>query len=307
MLLRPATAADLPEAAGVWGAAWHDGHDGHVAEELVAARTPEYFLSRISELLECTTIAVGDEGQILGVVIVVDDEFSQLAVADSGRRGGVGAALLAAAEEQVAAAGHGTIWLAVVEGNARARGFYERRGWTDEGPTVYRARSAGGAIPVPVQRYEKRLTVVAVESPRNVGVAELLRGGEAFAESLYPAEENFILPLEALEGADATVFVARVGGEALGMAALVQHGSDYELKRLFVSEAARGQGLAGLLLDALEEHARDAGAVVIRLETGNRSDAAIALYERRGYTHIPRFGEYADSASSVCMQLLLVE
>jgi len=146
---------------------------------------------------------------------------------------------------------------------------------------------------------------VTIESPRAPGVAELLRAGEAFAEALYPAEENFILPLEALEGPGVTVFVARVVGEALGMAALVQHGSDYELKRMFVSEAARGQGLAGLLLDALEEHARDAGAVVIRLETGNRSDAAIALYEKRGYVHIPRFGEYADSASSVCMELTL--
>ena len=146
---------------------------------------------------------------------------------------------------------------------------------------------------------------VAIESPRSPGIAELLRGGEAFAEALYPAEENFILPLEALEDPGVAVFVARVGGEALGMAALVQHGPDYELKRLFVSEAARGQGLAGLLLDALEEHARDAGAVVIRLETGNRSDAAVALYEKRGYVHIPRFGEYADSDSSVCMELVL--
>ena len=146
---------------------------------------------------------------------------------------------------------------------------------------------------------------IAIESPRSPGVPELLRAGEAFAESLYPAEENFILPLEALEEPGVAVFVARVDGEALGMAALVQHGSDYELKRMFMSEAARGQGLAGLLLDALEGHARDAGAVVIRLETGNRSDAAIALYEKRGYVRIPRFGEYADSASSVCMELAL--
>jgi len=147
---------------------------------------------------------------------------------------------------------------------------------------------------------------IEIESPRSPGVAELLRAGEAFAESLYPAEENFILPLEALEEPGVTVFVARVDGDALGMAALVQHGPEFELKRLFVSEAARGQGLAGALLDVLEEHARDAGAAVIRLETGNRSDAAVALYEKRGYVHIPRFGEYADSASSVCMELPLV-
>ena len=146
---------------------------------------------------------------------------------------------------------------------------------------------------------------IAVESPREAGIAELLRDGEAYAESLYPAEENFILPLSALEKPGVTVFVARVDGRALGMAALVLAGSGAELKRLYVAEAARGQGLARLLLDALEQHARAAGVTSIRLETGNRSLAAIALYEKRGYSRIPRFGEYTDSASSVCMELVL--
>ncbi|WP_268236635.1 hypothetical protein [Salinibacterium xinjiangense] len=36
-----------------------------------------------------------------------------------------------------------------------------------------------------------------------------------------------------------------------------------------------------------------------------RSTAAVALYEKRGYRHIPRFGDYVDSASSVCMELAL--
>ena len=146
---------------------------------------------------------------------------------------------------------------------------------------------------------------IAIESPREAGIAALLRAGEEYAESLYPAEENFILPLAALEKPGVTVFVARIGGEALGMAALVVTQSGAELKRLYVADAARGQGLAAGLLDALEAHARATGVAVIRLETGNRSLAAIALYEKRGYRRIPRFGEYVDSASSVCMQLTL--
>jgi len=146
---------------------------------------------------------------------------------------------------------------------------------------------------------------IAIESPREPGIAELLRAGEQFAEALYPAEENFILPLEALEKPGVTVFVARTDGRALGMAALVEHDGYAELKRMFVSEDARGQGLAGALLDALDAHARSAGVRIIRLETGDRSDAALALYERRGYRRIPAFGEYVGSASSVCMELAL--
>ena len=146
---------------------------------------------------------------------------------------------------------------------------------------------------------------VSIESPREPGIAELLRAGEEYAESLYPAEDNFILPLEALEKPGVTVFVARVDGVALGMAALVVSPSGAEVKRMYVDEAARGRGLAGLLLAALEEHARAAGVTSIRLETGNRSDAALALYAKHGFVQIPRFGEYVDSASSICMELAL--
>lgn len=134
----------------------------------------------------------------------------------------------------------------------------------------------------------------------------MLRAGEAFAESLYPAEENFFLPLEALEKPGVTVFVARTEGVALGMAALVLGGADgAELKRLFVSDAARGQGLGRALVSTLEEHARAAGVGVIRLETGNRSEGALALYDKLGYRRIPAFGEYIGSASSICLEKML--
>lgn len=147
---------------------------------------------------------------------------------------------------------------------------------------------------------------IAIESPRQADVEALLRDGEAFAESLYPAEENFILPLEALEKPGVTVFVSRTDGVALGMAALVV-GADgeAELKRMFVSDAARGQGLARALLAAVEEHARGAGVRVIRLETGDQSLAALGLYEKVGFRRIPLFGEYVGSASSICMEKAL--
>ena len=51
------------------------------------------------------------------------------------------------AERQVAANGHDTAWLAVVPGNARARAFYEKAGWPDEGPFDY---AAEGEQPIAV-------------------------------------------------------------------------------------------------------------------------------------------------------------
>ena len=51
----------------------------------------------------------------------------------------------------------GGAWLAVVAGNARARRFYERRGWSDGGPFEYAAAGDHGPIPVPSHRYVKDL------------------------------------------------------------------------------------------------------------------------------------------------------
>ena len=89
------------------------------------------------------------------------------------------------------------------------------------------------------------------------------------------------------------------------MASLVMSDDLPELKRLFVYNSARGSGIAGRLLDAIENQARDAPAAVIRLETGDWPTAAVVLCEKRGYRHSPRFSDYVDSASSVCMELAL--
>lgn len=62
---------------------------------------------------------------------------------------GVAATLLAEAERLVATSGHRRAWLAVAVGNARARRFYARQGWTDEGPFDYPAATEVGVIAVP--------------------------------------------------------------------------------------------------------------------------------------------------------------
>jgi GNAT superfamily N-acetyltransferase len=69
----------------------------------------------------------------------------------------VAAALLAEAERLVGVGGHERAWLAVVAGNSRARRFYERNGWTDEGPFDHAAEGPDGPIHVPAHRYVKRL------------------------------------------------------------------------------------------------------------------------------------------------------
>jgi GNAT superfamily N-acetyltransferase len=154
--LRAARDADADAVGTIWASGWRDGHLGHVPEELVAVRTPESFLDRAAQRIADTTVAEVD-GVVAGFIMVDDDEVEQVFV-DAGHRGsGVAAELLAEAERQVAGNGHASAWLAVVEGNARARRFYERLGWHDEGAFQYAARHGDTTIPVPCRRYVKNL------------------------------------------------------------------------------------------------------------------------------------------------------
>ena len=73
-----------------------------------------------------------------------------------------------------------------------------------------------------------------------------------------------------------------------------------EIKRMYVVPAARGRALARAMLAHLETTAREAGAEVMILETGNAQPEAIALYESSGYTAIPGFGHYKNAPENRC-------
>ncbi|GAB2646453.1 GNAT family N-acetyltransferase [Kribbella swartbergensis] len=154
--IRPAEPADADAVAAIWYAGWGDGHLGHVPEELVAFRTKESFWTRAAERVADTTVAVVD-GEVAGFVMVVGDEVEQVYVSREHRGSGVAGVLLSEAERQVKANGHSQAWLAVVTGNARARRFYERSGWTDTGAIEYPASTETGTLPVPCRRYVKQV------------------------------------------------------------------------------------------------------------------------------------------------------
>ncbi len=154
--LRAATEADIPRIAEIWGPAWRDGHLGGVPDELVRIRTPENFVQRSTDIQPQTTLAVVD-GVTVGFVAVADDEIDQLFVDAAARGLGIADVLLRAGEDAIAAAGHAGAWLAVVATNARARRFYERNGWADDGEFSYTTDAAEGTIEVPCRRYVKQL------------------------------------------------------------------------------------------------------------------------------------------------------
>ena len=155
MTLRAASVDDVEAIATVWHEAWRDGHLGCVPEALLPHRRLTDFRERVPDRLKTTTVATLDS-RVIGFVTVQGDELEQLFVAGSARGTGAAAALLREGEKKIAARSD-LAWLAVAEGNARARRFYSREGWSDSGAIDYAAETASGSIPVPCRRYEKRL------------------------------------------------------------------------------------------------------------------------------------------------------
>ena len=153
--LRAASAGDVEDIAGLWHSGWIDGHLGHVPESFHPHRRLDDFRERVPSRIARTTVATIDS-RVVGFVTLHDDELEQIYVAAPARGGGVADALLRHAEQAIAAR-YDRAWLAVAVGNARARRFYARQGWTDAAAIDYEAEIAGGTLTVACRRYEKRL------------------------------------------------------------------------------------------------------------------------------------------------------
>lgn len=156
MELRPAVPGDMAIVADIWHRSWHLAHAGHVPDGLTSARTLEAFHQRTPARVADTTVAEVD-GRLVGFIMVAGDEVEQVFVDLDSHGSGVAAPLLAEAERQVAAAGYDVAWLAVVTGNARARRFYEKHGWRDEGDLPYEVTADGERFVSPCRRYTKAL------------------------------------------------------------------------------------------------------------------------------------------------------
>jgi GNAT superfamily N-acetyltransferase len=100
----------------------------------------------------------------------------------------------------------------------------------------------------------------------------------------------------------ATVLVLDASGEAVGHAALRALDDELEVKRVFVRSAVRGRGASRALMAELERIGLDRGAGRLILQTGDRQQDAVTLYERIGYTRIPIFPPYEAFEFSLCYE-----
>ena|ERR1700686_4722511 len=159
------------------------------------------------------------------------------------------------------------------------------------------------------------LPVMSADSIPNV---EIRRAGPEEADEAFSLAEEYFIAVGVVVREDQRRFVeeyfgdgkgfwtARVNGELAGCIALrsLQPSSppddqvvDYaEIKRMYVREKFRGQGIAQCLLETADEFAREAGYAWIYLDTTNEMLAAAKLYERNGFIRCGRYNKNPQAA-----------
>jgi putative acetyltransferase len=146
-----------------------------------------------------------------------------------------------------------------------------------------------------------RVAAVPVRDPTVVAMLEALTA--ELAGSGYTPDQMFGYSVEQLERTGVHLVGARVAGRLIGLGGVeLQGGGVAELKRFYVEPGHRGTGVADALITALVEHAAAHDVNVVRLETGDKQQAALSFYRRHGFAEVPRFEPYLSSETSVCMQ-----
>ena len=102
------------------------------------------------------------------------------------------------------------------------------------------------------------------------------------------------------------VILAYADAEAIGCGAIKKYDEQtMEIKRMFVKESHRNQGIAAKLLTHLEDWAKEIGFQKCILETGNNQPEAIRLYQKCNYQIIPNYGQYEGVETSFCFEKVI--
>ena len=152
------------------------------------------------------------------------------------------------------------------------------------------------------------MVTIQQDDPARADVRLLLNEHLADMFATSPADSVHALDHSALSAPSITFWTAREDGALLGCGALKQlDATAGEIKSMRTTPAARGRGIAALLLTRILADAQDRGFEQLYRETGSEEFFAPArrLYDRHGFTDCPPFADYTLDPHSVFMQRTL--
>lgn len=83
------------------------------------------------------------------------------------------------------------------------------------------------------------------------------------------------------------IYLAKVGEEIVGTAALINEGNDvYELAKMSVTESWQSKGISKLLIEACLRKAKELEAKKVELFSNHQLKNALKLYEKYGFSYI---------------------
>jgi GNAT superfamily N-acetyltransferase len=125
LLLKP---EDAESVARLFHTQWHATQAPLQDPRMTRHRDLNFFRARVAERAERTLVATGN-GAIAGFTVWTGGMLNSLFVDGESQGRGIGKALCAAAEARMAETGAEVFELHCIEGNGRARAFYESQGW----------------------------------------------------------------------------------------------------------------------------------------------------------------------------------
>ena len=111
---------------------------------------------------------------------------------------------------------------------------------------------------------------------------------------------ELVAPRTWFRNAGGLLWVATVGDAVQGVVGVTPSGDGrVELKKLYVAAALRGKGAGSALIGLVESFAREQGAAGVHLWSDTRFELAHAVYEHKGYRHLPETRELHDVSNSI--------
>ena len=94
-------------------------------------------------------------------------------------------------------------------------------------------------------------------------------------------------PKETILDGGGHIFLARKGDKIVGTAGIANEGdSIFELVKMTVAPAFRGQGISKMLIEKCLDKAKELKAKKIFLYSNSQLQTAIALYKKYGFVHV---------------------